>query len=181
MKITIINGNPYKDDFDDFLLNLNNSLRMKKRVCETILLRDTKIKQCMGCFGCWVKKPGECLFEDDTIILRKKVINSDLVLYASPLKMGFISSILKKALDKHLPLLMPYFSIRNGEVHHMRRYTKYPKVGILIKDDEEVNEKNIEITRRIFEKVAIDMVSEMVLFETTRRGYEEVSNEIDNI
>ena len=180
MKIIILNGNPVKDDFDEYLSNLNNSLIKKDNDSEIITLRDIEIKQCMGCFGCWVKMPGECLFEDDTKDMRKKIINSDFVLYTSPLKMGFISSSLKKALDKHIPLVMPYFSVRNGEIHHMRRYDKYPKVGVLIKNDDEVNNENLEITKKIFEKVAVDMVSELVLFETTKTGYEEVSNEINN-
>ncbi len=180
MIITILNGNPIEDNFDEYISKLNNSLIEKDNNSEIITLRNLEIKQCMGCFGCWVKKPGECLFEDGTKDMRKKIINSDFVLYTSPLKMGFISSLLKKALDKHIPIVMPYFSVRNGEIHHMKRYDKYPKVGVLIKHDNEVNNENLEITKEIFEKVAIDMVSKLVLFKTTETEYEEVSNEINS-
>ena len=43
-----------------------------------------------------------------------------------------------------------------------------------------MNNENLEITKEIFEKVAIDMVSKLVLFRTTKTGYEEVSNEINS-
>lgn len=30
-----------------------------------IMLLGGKIEYCRGCFGCWVKKPGECILNDD--------------------------------------------------------------------------------------------------------------------
>ena len=69
------------------------------------------VRYCVGCFGCWVKTPGECVSKDGSHDIRREVINSDLVLFASPLIMGFTSALLKKAHDKLIPLIHPYFEL----------------------------------------------------------------------
>jgi hypothetical protein len=57
------------------------------------------------------------------------------VLWAAPLKMGFPSSLLKMALDKHLPLIHPYMLVDHGEAHHRKRYAHYPRIGLLLEKE----------------------------------------------
>ncbi len=73
----------------------------------------------------------------------KAVINSDFTLWAAPLKMGFPSAILKMGFDKHLPLIHPYMGVDQGEAHHLKRYEKYPRVGMLVEREEDTTEKDL--------------------------------------
>src|ERR1700690_898865 len=136
MKITILNGNPIASLFDTTLDKLSASLREEGHSVTQIDLRDQPLRYCIGCWGCWVKTPGQCSNGDATCLaMDRAVINADFVLWAAPLKMGFPSSLLKMALDKHLPLIHPYMVVDQGEAHHLKRYAHYPRVGLLIEKE----------------------------------------------
>ena len=127
MKITILNGNPNVEDsgFDDYLTKLKTVLESRDHTVLILHLRDMDIRYCIGCFGCWVKTPGECSnAADDTRVVCREFINSGLVIFASPVIMGFTSALLKKAHDRLLPLLTPYVRLFEGESHHVARYDK---------------------------------------------------------
>src|SRR5680860_20197 len=111
MKITILNGNPEQSNssFDNYLENLSGLLETKGHQVVTLWLRDMDIRPCTGCFGCWVKKPGECAsVEDDSRIVRQEALSSALMILASPVIMGFPSALLKRAQDKFIPMVLPY-------------------------------------------------------------------------
>ena len=65
-KITLING--ITDDnyssFEEKLASLCNKSNEQVKY-ECITLRQKKINYCCGCWDCWVKTPGECVFKDD--------------------------------------------------------------------------------------------------------------------
>ena len=106
---------------------------LKKLNWETtsIILKDIDIAYCMGCFGCWVQTPGECVIKDYEIDIVKNLVQSDLVIYFTPITFGGYSSILKKALDRQISRVLPYFTKVDGEVHHEQRYEKrQPLIGI---------------------------------------------------
>ena len=107
---------------------------------ENLILRDIEIAPCMGCFGCWVQTPGVCVIDDNAREITRKIIQSDLVLYFTPITFGGYSSELKKTLDRSISLISPFFTRINGEVHHQKRYAYAPKLlggGILHQPDEE--------------------------------------------
>lgn len=85
-------------------------------------LEDEKVKRCLGCFGCWVKTPGECIIDDIGRKVTESWVKSDLLIITSPVLFGTYSFNLKKALDRILPILLPYFIRIKGEVHHPHRY-----------------------------------------------------------
>jgi len=49
--------------------------------------------------------------------------------------MGFPAELLKMALDKHLPLIHPYVEVAYNEAHHLRRYSHYPRAGLLLESE----------------------------------------------
>jgi len=115
-------------------------LRSLQWEVEGLVLRDIEIAPCMGCFGCWVQTPGGCVIDDNAREVTRKMIQSDLVLYFTPITFGGYSSELKKALDRSISLVSPFFTRINGEVHYQKRYAYAPKllgVGILHQPDEE--------------------------------------------
>lgn len=182
IKILIMNGNPYeKGNFDDFTSELKSKLEKDGHIANELILRNMDIKQCLGCWGCWVKTPGECLVKDDTVNIRREFITSDLVLMVSPIIMGFTSALLKKATDKLIPLIHPYNAIRNNEIHHLKRYDKYPYLGLLIKKSKDTDEEDLDIVSDIYRRMAINMATDLVLIKTFDTDIDEVTYEINNI
>ena len=102
MKITILNGNPDSQNaaFDDYVASLMTSLTQEKHEVNVLTLREMDLKFCTGCFGCWVKTPGQCVVQDASHQIGRAIINSDFLLWAAPLRMGFPSALLKMSLDR---------------------------------------------------------------------------------
>lgn len=95
---------------------------------EVVALRQQKIAYCLGCFDCWTKSPGVCKIDDDGRTVTAAMLASDLVVYLTPLTFGGYSSELKKALDRSICLVSPFFTHIDGEVHHKPRYDRYPAI-----------------------------------------------------
>lgn len=183
MKITILNGNPNanNDRFNNYLKKLSDLLELSKNTVTILKLRDMDIKYCVGCFGCWVKTPGECVTRDGSHDICREVINSDLTLFASPVIMGFTSALLKKAHEKLIPLVHPYFELVQNEVHHLTRYDKYPPIGLLLEKDKDTDEEDIRIISDIYRRTAISFRTSFCFTKITSDSVEEVANEIDRL
>jgi multimeric flavodoxin WrbA len=108
---------------------------------EPILLHEHEIKTCIGCFRCWDTTPGLCFQKDEAQDIVKKTIQSDLLVFFTPLTFGGYSSELKKIIERMLGLLQPGVILIYGESHHIKRYEHYPSllaVGVgETQDDEE--------------------------------------------
>ena len=122
----------------------------------TFALRDMDIGHCLGCFGCWIKTPGECVIEDDAREITRAVAQSDLVIYLTPVTFGGFSSDLKKVLDRNISLIQPDFTVIDGETHHKKRYARYPAmlgIGTLPEPDAEAE----RIFTTLIERNALNM------------------------
>ena len=83
------------------------------------------IKACRGCFSCWAKTPGRCVIaNDDQEAILRATAASDLVIWLTPITFGGYSPELKKALDRIIPILLPFFIKVRGETHHPLRYPR---------------------------------------------------------
>lgn len=94
----------------------------------SILLRDTRIAYCRGCFQCWVKTPGVCRTNDRAVDVAASFVDSDVVVLLTQITFGGYSSEMKKALDRMIGVVMPFFTRVHGEVHHEKRYAHYPRI-----------------------------------------------------
>ena len=142
MKASILNGSKTPQETTNTVHGyLVDSLRKNGHEVDAMVLRDENIAACLGCFGCWLKTPGECVIKDAGSDLPRKVIQSNVVFLLTPVTFGMYSSELKKALDRFpCPILLPFFKKINGEIHHASRYEKYPvlaAIGVLPNPDEE--------------------------------------------
>jgi multimeric flavodoxin WrbA len=93
---------------------------------ETILLRDQKIGNCAGDFFCWVRSPGMCNIDDENRVIAAKIVQSDLVINLTPVTFGGYSSALKRMVDHQIQNISPFFASVGGEIHHQKRYQRYP-------------------------------------------------------
>ena len=85
-------------------------------------------KQCIGCFGCWNKTPGECVIKDGFDRTGSEVGKCDELIMVSECIYGGFSSFVKKVQDRAISLVRPDFQYVNGEMHHRRRYFKDTKL-----------------------------------------------------
>lgn len=119
-------------------------------------LRELEIHHCQGCFGCWVQTPGQCLVDDAAREIAATVINSDLVIYLTPVTFGGYSSELKKALDRMICLVSPFFTRVEGEIHHKPRYERFPRLlGIGV--TEQVERESEQIFKTLVRRNALNM------------------------
>jgi len=141
MKAIVLNGTENGDNALDTVYEiLFSELKGMGWEVEPLILHDAKIASCQGCFGCWIKTPGICVIDDTGRDVARAVIQSDLVILLTPVTFGGYSSELKKAVDRLIPLLSPFFMKIEGEIHHKPRYERYPclvGLGVLPRPDEE--------------------------------------------
>jgi hypothetical protein len=127
MKATILNGALAGDTFVDAVgAALQENLHDAGWAVTAWTLRDEKSAYCLGCFECWTVTPGLCRIDDTGRDVAASVIGSDLAIYLTPVTFGGYSSELKKAVDRIICLISPFFSRIDGEVHHRARYARYP-------------------------------------------------------
>jgi multimeric flavodoxin WrbA len=132
MKTLILDGSIAHDPLAERVWDqLQQALDARGWAAERIVLRDQKIGNCAGDFFCWVKTPGVCNVNDDNRAVAAKVVASDLVIYLSPVTFGGFSSAFKRAQDHLIQNISPFFTSIDGEVHHQKRYGKYPRLLVI--------------------------------------------------
>lgn len=179
MRITILNGDPNPESaFHAYLHTLEGRLGEMGHAVTLLDLAQLDLKGCSGCFNCWVRTPGECVKRDDSATICRAAINSDLVLLASPMIMGFTTALLKRAADQMIPLLHPYFIVEGGEVHHRARYAHYPAMALLLGVGADTDAEDIEITTTMWGRMARNMKSRLAFIAVANRSAEEVADEL---
>ena len=163
MKITILNGDPnYKtSDFTKNIAEVVESMS-KKNAVTLFNLAEIDLHYCTGCWSCWWKTPGLCAIKDDADTIFRSVIASDMLIFASPLIAGHTSALLKKITDRLIILFHPYFQLIKGEYHHKKRYTKYPKFGVLLDRESDTDEEDFAIVESFYKRLSINFHSELL-------------------
>ena len=179
MRITILNGEPNSTSpFQNYIVELARNLTAAGHAINTLDLRDLDLKGCSGCFGCWLKTPGECVKRDDSAQVCRAAIEADFLLFASPMIMGFTSALLKRATDQMLPLIHPYLVIEAGEMHHLARYAKYPLFGLLLAKETDTDTEDIEITTAMWKRLARNIKTHLAFTSLSDRPAQEVAHEL---
>jgi len=87
-------------------------------------IRDEKMAWCSGCFGCWVRTPGECVYKDASHEGDERASRADLLVILTPVTFGGYSAEAKKALDHIIGIHLPYLKKLGEDTHHPPRYHK---------------------------------------------------------
>ena len=130
MKATIITDKEYSSEtFQKLQVSIVTFLKNKDFEIEFIAIGRDDLTYCMGCFGCWIQKPGECVINDQMNKINREYMNSDIVIYLCPVIFGQFSANIKNAIDRSLPNMLPFFETRpDGSTMHPPRYESYPKL-----------------------------------------------------
>jgi hypothetical protein len=183
MTITILNGNMQtgENGFDSFLQNFEILLK-KNHDVNHFKLNQMDIRQCNGCWDCWWKTPGICSIKDDMPRIFSAAMKSDILIFASPLMVGFTSSLLKKMTDRFVSLIHPYVILNEGECHHRKRYEKYPDFGLLVEKEHDTDDDDMAIVKDIYDRFALNFHCKLRFFHTTDIDKpQDIAYEIDNI
>ena len=124
MKILAIQGSPRpKTSNTEILLQeFLKGAQSQGAETETVYLKEKEIHSCVGCYTCWTKTPGVCVFKDDMPELLEKVRNCSILVYATPLYNFNVTALTKAFQERLLPLLDPHL-IKVGETYrHPPRY-----------------------------------------------------------
>lgn len=111
--------------------NLENYLSEQGDSVTRIHLGDKTIGCCTGCFGCWLKTPGECVLTDDGRRIAKQLIESHRVIIVTPIRFGSVSALMKRAIERQIPNISPLFQKWRGEWHHRKRYPGFPDFAVI--------------------------------------------------
>jgi multimeric flavodoxin WrbA len=164
MRITVFNGSPKgKKGNTNFIVEefLRGAI-IEGAETENIFLARKKIRHCVGCFDCWTKTPGKCIIKDDMNELIEKFINSDIVVFATPLYVDNVSGIMKNFMDRMIPIVEPYFNKdENGECRHKKRYEKYPKI-VVISNCGFPEQSHFQVLKLLFRRIARNIHSEVI-------------------
>ena len=121
MKVLAINGSPHKGKgntgliLDPFL----EGLRDGGAEVELVNTRDLHINPCLGCFGCWIKTPGQCVQEDDMAGLLPRLRQAEVWVLATPVYFDGPSGPLKNLMDRMTAFLRLAAEVRDGCSRHL--------------------------------------------------------------
>lgn len=169
MKMTAFNGSPRgirgnTHRIVDALLTGMASAGAETRLIQLV---DREINHCTGCFACWDRTPGVCIHRDDAPELLDLFRSSDLVVLATPLYTDSMTSILKKFLERILPLVNPQFEHVDGETRHTRRYDHYPDL-VVVSNCGYPELSQFQVLRLLFDRLAreLDVTVKFSLYRT---------------
>lgn len=87
--------------------------------------------KCIGCFGCWIKTPGECVLKDGFNHMGEYLGNCEAFTIITQSRYGEFSCFIKNILDRSISTVHPYFVKRQGEIHHKLRYQNHPGLQVI--------------------------------------------------
>jgi multimeric flavodoxin WrbA len=90
----------------------------------TFELATLRLAYCQGEFDCWVKTPGVCRSHDAEQEIVQAIHDADNLVVVDAVTFGGHSFIVKRAQDRLICLLSPFFEKRTSLTHHGARYAK---------------------------------------------------------
>ena len=178
LKATIISDKDQNTELFQKLSAITTStLKDKGFAIEHYSIGRDDLAFCMGCFGCWIKKPGECVINDMMSRINQSFVNSDTVIYLSPIIFGQFSANIKNSLDRWLPNILPFFEKRpDGSTMHPSRYDSYPTV-VFIGYGDDISEEDGQLFSDIIKKHRSN--AEVLIYKNINQNITEELKKLD--
>lgn len=87
-----------------------------------IINTNVKAVPCQGCFKCWTKNAGYCVYADAFQHSGAAMGNSENIVIISKICYGGYSPSVKRFLDRSISDSLPFFTFRKGKTYHINRY-----------------------------------------------------------
>jgi len=172
MNTLILNGGGNGAPFDAIADRAAAWARAQGSEVTALDLSALEIAPCLGCFSCWTKTPGVCVTRDAMDGILAGLAAADTLIWVTPIRFGGYGYHLKKALDRSIPVLLPFFIKIGGEIHHPMRYGtawRLVALGTLPAPDAKIE----RIYHALVARNAINMHAKptsLVLYETADNG-----------
>lgn len=139
-----------------------------------VIAPSKEIKPCVGCFGCWLKTPGQCVIKDGYDRMGALIHKADELVVMSRYTYGGFSSFVKNVFDRSIGWVLPYFKIVGNEMHHRKRYPEDKQITVifkgsgLTKEDQADAKRYVEAVCRNFYGVIKDIRFEEIKTEEAK-------------
>ncbi|KYK38634.1 MAG: flavodoxin family protein [Theionarchaea archaeon] len=163
MKVVVFNGSPRAENGNTHVMvqEFSKGAKQGGADIENIFLAKKEISHCKGCFSCWGKS-STCIISDDMQQLLKKFIESDIVVFATPVYMDNVTGITKQFMDRLIPLLDPHMETdAQGESVHRKRFERYPSI-VVISNCGYPEQSHFQVLHVLFKRVARNLRSEVI-------------------
>ena len=139
------------------IYDIPTELIEKHPIAEDAVLVDANQKNqyCIGCFGCWLKTPGTCVLKDEFQHMGERISQVEELLVISKATFGSYSSVVKNVFDRSISYVLPFFDIRNGEMHHGERYFNDLKISAIFYGD--MTEAEKDTARKLVKANAVNL------------------------
>lgn len=137
MNLVILDGSTGDASASHTLLRLAEGMGAQ---CTRFALDEMRLAPCLGDFECWLKTPGLCRTRDPAQDIARAMHGADLIVFLTPVVFGGYGAELKKAVDRLIGLVSPYFHDRDGLTRHLPRYERYAPIlfiGLAERNDDE--------------------------------------------
>ena len=95
-----------------------------------VICDEGTIQNCIGCFGCWIKTPGQCVISDEYSSMGENISKCNEVIIISKCFYGGYSPFVKNVMDRSISYIHPYFEIYSPILLNSSSITHRPGVFI---------------------------------------------------
>jgi len=161
-KILGIMGSPRKNGNTHVLISkILEGVKISGAETEILFLNDFNIKECDGCHACW--KGNQCSKHDEMNMLYLKIIESDVLIFGTPVYWYGPTALIKAFLDRFV-----YFNCPEN------RQKIKDKKAILVVPFEEKNLETVAPLITMFEKsfeyLEIRLIEQIIVPGVTKKG-----------
>jgi len=127
MRILLLCDRKSAQDDVQMLAALQGLLESFGHEVQVLVMSNDELKPCIGCYSCWLKTPGMCaITQDEANSIASKAMNADALVLLTEIVFGGFSADIKAYLDRSIQNILPRFEMYQGEMHHPKRYERFP-------------------------------------------------------
>lgn len=171
-KILGIMGSPRINGNTHILVSkILDGARAANAETEIIFLKDRNIKECIGCHVCWSGK--DCVMKDDMCKLYPKIIQSDVIVFGTPVYWYAPTALMKGFIDRFV-----YF---NCPENHAKIKGKKAVIAVPFEEENpETVKPVIDFFEKCFKYLELDFEYKIIAPGVTERGEIEKKTDILN-
>ena len=127
---------------------IERTIQSPKEELVILTEKEKKPHYCIGCFGCWIKNPGECVIKDGYEHMGEYLGNCQEFIIITKSIYGEFSPYVKTMIDRSISTCHPFFTKREGMMHHRLRYDNHPNLIVYCYNADLTNEEKSTFTNR---------------------------------